>query len=275
MFSKNKPIDTLIHMGLLLAVYGVMVYGQDNVPRHPAEPEMVFVEGGTFTMGRTSEQERDCEDDDPLLRKQNWIKNEKPAHQVTVNSFYIGKYVVTQRQWRLLTGRDPASSTKGDDYPVDLVTWNAAQQFILRLNAVTGKNYRLPTEAEWEYAARGGAKSKGYKYSGSNRLADIAWFYDNSGSKLYPVGKKQPNELGIYDMSGNVWEYCSDWADGVYTEEAQTNPKGPDSGTRRVRRGGGWISDACGCRVFYRSSSSPNEIVGRGTYGFRLVLPLE
>ena len=270
--GKNFKPARIVVLGLLLAVYGVMVYGQNNTSRHPAEPEMIFVEGGTFTMGRTSEKERDCDDGDPLLRQQNWIKNEIPAHQVTVGSFYIGKYVVTQKQWRLLMGKEPPSSTKGDDYPVDLVTWIAAQQFILRLNAITGKNYRLPTEAEWEYAARGGATSKGYKYSGSNRLADVAWYDDNSDFKLHPVGRRQPNELGIYDMTGNVWEYCSDWAYRVYTAETQTNPKGPDFGTRRVQRGGGWISDVCQCRVVYRSSSSPTEIMGRGTYGFRLAL---
>ena len=260
----------IILMGLLLFVCEVKLYGQNNIKSHPAEPEMILVEGGTFMMGR-SERERDCEN----LRYTD-ISNEQPAHQVTVSSFYIGKFEVTQGQWKSLMGKEPPSSTKGDNYPADLVTWNAAQDFINRLNALTGKNYRLPTESEWEYAARGGTKSKGYKYSGSNNLADVAWFRENSGMQLYPVGQKQSNELGIYDMTGNVWEYCSDWAGGVYTADAQMNPKGLDSGTRRVQRGGSWsVDDPCLCRVVYRGSSSPDEIVNRGTYGFRLVLPVE
>ena len=257
-----KIMTKIVVLGLLLAVCGFKAYGQVTASRHTAEPEMVFVEGGTFMMGCTPEQGRDCRD------------NEKPAHQVTVSSFYIGKYVVTQRQWRLLMGSNPRSSTLGDNYPVDLVTWNAARDFINRLNAVTGKKYRLPTEAEWEYAARGGAKSKAYKYSGSNKLDDVAWFLDNSGRGLHPVGTKQPNELGIYDMNGNVWEWCSDWA-GEYPVSPQRDSKGPASGTYRVRRGGGWIVRADLCRVAYRSWGVPDDIVNMGTYGFRLALPME
>jgi formylglycine-generating enzyme required for sulfatase activity len=213
---------------------------------------MVFVEGGTFNMGCTSEQGSDCYD------------NEKPAHRVTVSDFYICKYEVTQAQWESVMGSNP-SNFKGDNLPVETVSWDDIQEFIKKLNAQTGKNYRLPTEAEWEYAARGGTKSKGYKYSGSNNLAEVAWFGGNSGS--HPVGTKQPNELGIYDMSGNVWEWCSDW-DGTYSASAQQNPIGASSGSARVSRGGSWSSRAQGCRVAARGGISSGDRYG--ILGFRL-----
>ncbi|MBQ3247459.1 MAG: SUMF1/EgtB/PvdO family nonheme iron enzyme, partial [Alistipes sp.] len=172
--------------------------------------EMVFVKGGTFTMGATAEQGSDADSD------------EKPAHSVTVSNFYIGKYEVTQAQWEAVMGKNP-SRFKGDNLPVERVSWNDIQKFIEKLNAKTGKRYRLPTEAEWEYAARGGNQSKGYKYSGSNDIGSVAWYTDNSSSPTHPVGQKQPNELGLYDMSGNVYEWCSDWH-GSYSSGSQTNP---------------------------------------------------
>ena len=237
-------------------------------PRHLAEPEMVFVQGGTFTMGCTSEQGEDCWDD------------EKPAHQVTVSSFNIGKYPVTQAQWTAIMGttirqqRDKANPQwslvgEGDNYPVYYISWDEAQEFICRLNAATGKQYRLPTEAEWEYAARGGNKSQGYKYSGGNNLSDIGWFMNNSGGATRPVGTKQSNELGIYDMSGNVWEWCSDWY-GKYSSSAQREPTGSSSGLYRVLRGGSWHRKAQYCRVSLRHYSSPVYPLSR--IGFRLVL---
>ena len=165
-------------------------------------------------------------------------------------------------------GNNP-SYFKGDNLPVENVSWNDCQTFIFRLNNLTGKNFRLPTEAEWEYAARGGNRSRGYKYSGSNTLSDVAWFDDNSGSKTHPVGTKSPNELGLYDMSGNVWEWCSDWY-GTYSSSSQTNPTGPSSGSGRVRRGGCWLNDAGLCRSSSRCDGSPDE---RGDYlGLRLAL---
>jgi formylglycine-generating enzyme required for sulfatase activity len=220
-----------------------------------AEPMLVYVEGGTFTMGCSSEQS-DCETD------------EKPTHQVTLSSYYIGKYEVTQAQWEAVMGNNP-SYFKCASCPVEVVSWDDVQVFISELNNKSGKRYRLPTEAEWEYAARGGAKSQGYKYSGSNELNSVGWNKDNSGDKTHPVGQKSPNELGIYDMTGNVWEWCSDWYGG-YSSGSQTNPEGVSNGSYRVLRGGSWDDNARGCRVADRRSLSPDY---RGVnYGFRLVL---
>ena len=208
--------------------------------------EMVFVKGGTFTMGATAEQGSDAESD------------EKPTHSVTVSDFYIGKYEVTQAQWKAVMGSNPSYS-KGDNLPVEWVSWNDIQEFITKLNAQTGKKFRLPTEAEWEYAARGGHKSKGYKYSGSNSISDVAWYGDNSSSKIHPVGQKSPNELGIYDMSGNVWEWCQDWySSSAYSSSSQTNPTGPSSGSSRVLRGGSWNYSAGSCRVSLRYYNTPD-----------------
>ena len=158
---------------------------------------------------------------------------------------------------------------KGDNLPVEKVSWNDCQEFISKLNTITGKTFRLPTEAEWEYAARGGKKSKGYQYSGSNNLSDVAWYEDNSGNKTHAVGSKQANELGIYDMSGNVWEWCQDWY-GKYSSSSQTNPTGANSGSNRVRRGGGWGGNAWICRSSYRYSYAPG--FSNDSLGLRLVL---
>ena len=164
-------------------------------------------------------------------------------------------------------GKNPSSFT-GDNNPVERVSWNEAQEFCQKLSTLIGKKYRLPTEAEWEYAARGGNKSKGYKYSGSNTIGDVAWYTSNSGRKTHPVGQKQPNELGIYDMSGNVWEWCYDWK-GSYSSSPQTNPTGPTSGSTRVFRGGSWEYTAKICRVAYRDGNFPGI---RGSYlGLRVV----
>ena len=218
--------------------------------------EMVKVEVGSFNMGATPEMENPWED-------------EKPVHRVTLtNDYYIGKYEVTQALWQAVMGSNP-SNFKGDDLPVEKVSWNDCQDFISKLNAMTGKRFRLPSEAEWEYAARGGKKSRGYQYSGSNTLGDVAWYEDNSGSKTHAVGTKQPNELGIYDMAGNVWEWCQDWY-GSYSSSPQTNPIGAVSGSRRVRRGGCWCSSASYCCSSYHGSYAPdNRYIG---LGLRLVL---
>ncbi len=215
---------------------------------------MVHVKGGTFMMGGTSEQGSVI------------YADETPTHQVTISDFYISKYEVTQAQWVEIMGSNP-SNVKGDSLPVENVRWNEVQEFIEKLNEITGKEYRLPTEAEWEYAARGGKKSKGYKYSGSNAVAYVAWYKDNSGGQTHPVGQKIPNELGLYDMSGNVREWCSDWY-GSYGSGSQTNPEGPESGSNRVNRGGCSYDDGEYCRVAYRSFRNPGD--RNYTLGFRL-----
>lgn len=218
--------------------------------------DMIRVEAGTFTMGATPEM------------KDPW-DDEKPAHQVTLtNDYYIGKYEVTQALWKAVMGKNP-SNFKGDNLPVEQVSWDDCQEFINKLNKITGKKFRLPTEAEWEYAARGGKKSRGYQYSGSNNISDVAWYDSNSGNKTHTVGSKQANELGIYDMIGNVLEWCQDWHDD-YSSSSQTNPTGANSGSYRVRRGGSWRSSAWYCRLSCRCGSTP---VDRGSYlGLRLVL---
>ncbi|MBK9337056.1 MAG: formylglycine-generating enzyme family protein [Lewinellaceae bacterium] len=210
-------------------------------------------------MGCTTEQGSDCDGD------------EKPAHQVTVPDFYIGKYEVTQKQWREVMGKAPSYFKNCDDCPVEQVSWSDIQEFLQKLNAANpGKNYRLPTEAEWEYAARGGSLSGGYKYAGSNSIDEVAWYSTNSGSKTHPVGGKKANELGLHDMSGNVREWCSDWWD-YYPATAQTNPTGPGTGGHRVIRGGSWGYDALLCRVAYRSSNTPT--LRDNALGFRLCRP--
>jgi formylglycine-generating enzyme required for sulfatase activity len=185
---------------------------------------MVYVEGGTFVMGATDELGNDAYD---------W---EKPTHQVTLSSFSINKYEVTQEEWQVVMGNNP-SWFKGAKRPVEKVSWEECQEFILKLNAMTGRHFRLPTEAEWEYAARGGNKSHGYKYAGSNDLKSVGWYDFNCRNETHNVGSRQPNELGLYDMSGNVWEWCQDWY-GSYSSDAQTNPTGPTSGSYRVVRNG-------------------------------------
>ena len=219
--------------------------------------EMVYVEGGTFTMGATSEQGSDA------------YSYEKPAHSVRLSNYYIGQTEVTQALWKAVMGNNP-SNFKGDNLPVEQVSWNDCQEFVRKLNRLTGKNFRLPTEAEWEYAARGGNKSCGYKYSGGNNLGEVAWYYDNSGSTTHPVATKSPNELGLYDMSGNVWEWCQDWY-GDYSSSTQTNPTGPYNGSYRVYRGGSWGNNAWSCRVSGRLSDI-NPDYRFYHLGFRLVL---
>jgi formylglycine-generating enzyme required for sulfatase activity len=235
-------------------------------PIRKLEADMVAVAGGTFTMG-CQDEKRDgqCDDD------------EKPARQVRVRDFEIGRYEVTQAQWRAVMGSDPPElyNTGCDECPVEGVSWNDIQDFLKKLNALTGKSYRLPSEAEWEYAARGGSKSSGYLYSGSNNLDAVGWYNNNHqqgntfGAKktTRPVGKKKDNELGLYDMSGNVYEWCQDWFGG-YPSENQTNPRGPAEGSSRVFRGGSWNVVARICRVSNRNFGTP-DYRGNGI-GFRL-----
>ena len=228
---------------------------------------MVYVKGGPFEMGCTSEQGSDCYD------------SEKPSHNVTLSDYYVGRHEVTQGLWKAVMGSLPSSISSsygmGDNYPVYYVSWNDVQEFIQKLNTMTGGKYRLPTEAEWEFAARGGNSSQKYKYSGSGNIGDVAWYSGNNGSSgssdygTKPVGTKQANELGIYDMSGNVWEWVSDWY-GSYSSSSVTNPTGPASGSDRVIRGGGWASDARYCRVSILNYDYP---VYRSIHlGFRLAV---
>ena len=207
--------------------------------------EMVRVEGGTFRMGATSEQGGDAE------------RDEKPVHSVKLNTFYIGKTEVTQALCQAVMGSNP-SHFKGADLPVENVIWYDCQNFIQKLKSLTGRNFRLPTEAEWEFACRGGNNSRGYKYSGSNDIDNVAWYDGNSGDQTHPVGTKASNELGIYDMSGNVWEWCSDWH-GDYSSGVQTNPKGSYKGSARVRRGGSWGDLARNCRSSNRFIHFPSH----------------
>ena len=218
--------------------------------------DMVRVEAGTFTMGATPEMKNPWDD-------------EKPTHQVTLtNDYYIGKYEVTQALWQAVMGSNP-SNFKGDNLPVENVSWNDCQEFLSKLNSITGKTFRLPTETEWEYAARCGMKSKGCQYSGSKNISDVAWYTDNSGSKTHSVGSKQANELGIYDMSGNVWEWCQDRY-GRYDSSSQVNPTGAISGSDRVIRGGCWYCTARSCRSSCRSYNAPDD--RNDNLGLRLVL---
>lgn len=216
---------------------------------------MVFVEGGTFIMGATAQ-----------IGTIDYTE-EKPIHQVSLSSYYIGKYEVTQEEWQVIMGMNP-SKYKGSKRPVENISWEDSQKFISKLNEITGIKFRLPTEAEWEFAARGGNKSKGYTYSGSNIPSEVAWYGVNNTSF---VGKKKPNELGIYDMSGNVYEWCHDWF-GAYNTIPQTDPKGPSSGSFRVCRSGCWYLGYGGCTVFSRSNHVPSYTGGAGSYGLRLAL---
>ena len=235
------------------------------------EFKMVKVQGSTFQMGATSEQGSDV-----------W-RDEKPVHSVTLSDYYIGQTQVTQELWQVVMGNNPSEFRGDNQRSVENVSWNDCQEFIEKLNRLTGKNFRLPTEAEWEFAARGGNKRNDYKYSGSNKVNDVAWYKSNSstnsvmwsfltgdrGGRTHPVAQKQANELGLYDMSGNVWEWCQDWY-GDYSSNSQTNPTGPSTGSDRVLRGGGWYNYAVEVRVSNRDYRTPDNRYFN--YGLRLAL---
>lgn len=212
--------------------------------------KMIHVDGGTFRMGSNS-----------------GYPDEKPVHNVTLTDFMIGETVVTQALWKAVMGNNP-SYNEGDNLPVENVSWNDCQEFIERLNSITGQRFHLPTEAQWEYAARGGSKSQGYIYSGSDNLDISAWYGCNSVNHTHVVNTKVPNEIGLYDMSGNVWEWCLDWH-GNYQSSSLNNPTGPYSGLNRVKRGGSYNNPAAFCRVSSRSSMNPSE---KSSCGFRLAL---
>ena len=236
-------IKHTVVLALLLAAPGLAAAQPITITVKGVSFKMIKVQGGTFTMGATPEQGSDVYDKD------------KPAHRVTLSSYYIGETEVTQALWKAVMGTNP-SNWQGDNLPVEQVSWNDCQTFIQKLNQLTGRKFRLPTEAEWEFAARGGNSSRGYKYSGSNTIGNVAWYGDSGGS-THDVKTKAPNELGIHDMSGNVEEWCQDWY-GDYSSSAQTNPKGPTSGSNRVHRGGGWSYSDVFCRSANRFSNSPS-----------------
>ncbi|MEZ4827056.1 MAG: SUMF1/EgtB/PvdO family nonheme iron enzyme [Bacteroidia bacterium] len=210
------------------------------------EGDMVFVEGGEFDMGG------------------EMYDREKPIHKVVVDSFYICRFPVTQTLWKAVMGSDPEKLAFPHPMrPVERVSWEESQEFVKKLNTQTGKTYRLPTEAEWEYAARGGKYSQGFTYAGSNNLFEVGWYDDNSQDITQPVGLKRPNELGLYDMSGNVYEWCQDWYGSDYYAQCAKqkiiyNPKGPESGERRVVRGGSWGYIVFNCRVAHRGGDHPS-----------------
>ena len=233
---------------------------------------LIYVEGGSFMMGSD-----DCD----------IYYFQQPIHEVSVSSFYISKYQITQNEWQEVMGSNP-SWFRGDKLPVEQISWYDAIEYCNKRSikeglkpcySGSGKNiscdwtangYRLPTEAEWEYAARGGKKSKGYKYSGSNDINEVAWYGSNSSDKTHPVGEKQANELGIYDMSGNVWEWCWDWYSiDYYSKSPRSNPRGPSSGEFRVLRGGSWYYNGNDCRVANRRLNNPDD--GDYSYGLRIL----
>ena len=243
--SKKPYIGFRLARGELVGTYR----GEGLTPLEVAveiDHQMVHIPGGTFEMGSTE-----------------GIKGAEPIHQVSLNSYEIGKFEITQAQWEVIMGNNPSFFNDCPACPVENISWLDAQAFIKRLNIISGKQYRLPTEAEWEYAARAGSTSK---YSGGNSINSVAWYTGNSGSNTHPVGTKKPNSMGLFDMSGNVWEWCQDWySSDYYSNSPRSNPKGPNGGSSRVQRGGSWLHNASDSRVTYRSNEKPEiaeDIVG-------------
>ena len=276
--SKNKRRlwlrRTMVLVGIAGVVLGIVAYlnyrqnspivYKGEIPQSTIETivvngvkfNMVKIKGGTFRMGATSEQS-------------NYDNDEKPVHSVTLSDYYMGETEVTQELWEAVMGSNPSRFMGDNQRPVERVSWDDCQEFIKKLNQLTGKEFRLPTEAEWEYAARGGKYSRGYKYSGSNNSDEVAWYGTNSGDKTHPVATKKANELGLYDMSGNVLEWCNDWY-GDYHSNSQTNPTGPSQGEYRVLRGGSWDFNDGGVRVSDRLNFTPDfRFI---YYGLRLAL---
>lgn len=244
----------------ITALYDVMLNGEpSNTTEYTVNGVtfvMVNVEGGTFMMGN------------PDYQSNEDYYNEGPVHQVTVGSFSIAQTEVTQELWQAVMGWNYSGHGGNVQYPVEYVNYEMCQNFIAKLNEMTGLNFRFPTEAEWEFAARGGNKSQGYLYAGSNDIDDVAWYNSNSEG-THVVATKAPNELGIYDMSGNVWEWCSDWYGG-YSSVAQVNPTGPETGGEKVLRGGSWYGKAIKCRISKRFKSP--TLFGDDDIGLRLAL---
>ena len=268
--NLKKLIVLPFALTLLLTTIGCENQKEPMTPEQAASAieklveNMVPVEGGTFTMGTFAEPDKDKKDEKDKKEEKGKKKEDKvdddemPLHQVTVSSFSIGRYEVTQAEWEAVMGENP-SYFQGDNLPVECISWEDCQEFIAKLNEMTGKKFRLPTEAEWEYAARGGNMSKGYIYAGANDLDSVAWYdknaygnrWSNRNYGTHPGGEKAPNELGLYDMSGNVWEWCND-VYGDYSSSAQENPAGATKGDFRVCRGGCWFDKSKDHRVSNR-----------------------
>ena len=259
---KKWPIVLCVFLSLLvvLGILYFIVSVDSNATKftvNGASFNMIKVDGGSFYMGATPEC--DC-------GEAKWW--EKPVHRVSLDQYYIGETEVTQELWEAVMGYNPSEKIVGRNYPVNCVSWDDCMEFCQVLSRKTGKRFRLLTEAEWEFAARGGNKSKQYKFSGSNNL--YAWFIDNSDSIPHPVKAKKPNELGIYDMTGNAWEWCSDYWSEKYNDYPQNNPKGPSFGEYRVHRGGGWLNKATNCRISYRYKAKQSR---RNDFrGFRIAM---
>lgn len=218
---------------------------------------MVYVPGGTFMMGSTPATDPDA------------YRNESPVHEVTVWSYYIAETEVTQELWQAVMGNNPSKCQGDPRRPVENVTLFQCVRFVDKLSALTGKVFRLPTEAEWEYAARGAGYSRGFRFAGSADVDLVAWYYENALDSPHPVGLKQPNEIGLYDMSGNVFEWCQDFYSS-YDGEPAVNPIGPESGSDNIIRGGSWGSMAPLCRVSFRGMMPPSE--STGYVGLRLAM---
>jgi len=268
-----------LFIGTMIICLTLSVFGQNGGKNLPftvngVSFEMIFVKGGTFAMGCTSEQS-DCGND------------ERPVHKVTLSDFYMGKYEVTQKLWQAVMGRNIRQQRdlvkgrslygEGGDFPVYYVSYKECEEFCVKLNELLANQlpdsfrFCIPTEAQWEYAARGGEKSKGYLFSGSNIIEQVAWFYENSDFETHRVGTKKKNELGIYDMSGNVWEWCQDWYHGnYYSTSTSVNPKGLPFGSMRILRGGSWDNEARFCRVSFRGDDAPS--FRYDIFGLRLAL---
>lgn len=263
---KSNTIFAIIAFGAVLCLLSNCVARQVEVePGGPGSAdtdpatsmEFVPVDGGCFEMGCGS-WSGDCEHD------------EKPVHEVCVDGFLIGKYEVTQGEWQQVMGNNPSKLKKGNDYPVEQVSWNDTQEFIRKISSKSGRSYRLPTEAEWEYACRSGGKKE--LYCGGNNADAVAWHISNSGGTTHPVGTKSPNALGMHDMSGNVWEWVEDWYDGnYYRNSPRNNPRGPITGSERVIRGGSRNYYPMGVRAAHRHGFRPDA--RSPGLGFRLVSP--
>lgn len=273
--KKRNPLPWILLMVIAVVVTGVILMllqrGEGNIATLAKENNkteitieingvaipMKLIPGGTFTMGGS-------------LEGIDYKDNELPAHSMKVESFYVSEYEVTQRLWTAVMGTNP-SEFIGEQNPVESVSWYDCVEFTKKLSSLTGRTFRLPTEVEWEYAAKGGANQENYEFAGSNHIGDVAWAASNSGKTTHPVGQKNCNGCGLYDMSGNVYEWCSSWY-APYTVETMNNPLGPNSGEDKVFRGGSWKYSDTYCRVTYRPHTKPN---GRyNNLGLRLVLEI-